>query len=349
MQCAWEATGFGIQLSLANGGAASLLYGTLLAGTGSLLIALSLGEMASIDPAVGAQYRWSAKFAPRWPEFWGLFQGWITVFAWLASTSANPSYLAMGIQALAQLNYPEYEPAAWHTTLIMCATVIPAVVVNLWLRRIITPMEWIGAVGHGVFWIVSMATLAATGTRASHSSVWANLTHGVDGGWVSSGVAFGVGMVPATFPLTSFDGIIHMSKDVRNPKKNVPRAMAFSVALNAAMQFVWLVVALYYGFGDSDAIANAPGGLTIVGIYLGATKSKAATSILITFHLIILYISMFNIMASTARLAWAFSRNNGLPFSKFFSHVSSRRQKDKGTLELTKRRYRLVFDNQCGP
>lgn len=27
------------------------------------------------DPTVGAQYRWSARFAQRWPEFWGLMQG----------------------------------------------------------------------------------------------------------------------------------------------------------------------------------------------------------------------------------------------------------------------------------
>jgi hypothetical protein len=28
-----------------------------------------------MDPVVGAQYRWSAAFAPSAPEFWGLFQG----------------------------------------------------------------------------------------------------------------------------------------------------------------------------------------------------------------------------------------------------------------------------------
>ena len=29
----------------------------------------------SSDPMVGAQYRWSANFAPSAPRFWGLLQG----------------------------------------------------------------------------------------------------------------------------------------------------------------------------------------------------------------------------------------------------------------------------------
>ena len=30
------------------------------------------------DPLVGAQYRWSANFAPFAPRFWGLIQGGLT-------------------------------------------------------------------------------------------------------------------------------------------------------------------------------------------------------------------------------------------------------------------------------
>ena len=90
LQAAWEAAGASFQFSLLNGGPASLVYGSLFAGIGSTMIAISLAEMASMyvsavgesarligsrDPVVGAQYRWSAAFAPANPAFWGLFQG----------------------------------------------------------------------------------------------------------------------------------------------------------------------------------------------------------------------------------------------------------------------------------
>jgi choline transport protein len=69
-----------------------MVYGGILAGFGATAVAFSLAEMASMyvlarpffalisylfsrDPTVGAQYRWSARFAPAAPRFWALIQG----------------------------------------------------------------------------------------------------------------------------------------------------------------------------------------------------------------------------------------------------------------------------------
>lgn len=72
LQCSWEAATVTFQLSLANGGPASIAYGSVFSGIGTTLIALSIAEMASMDPTVGAQYRWSAAFAPKYNRFFGL-------------------------------------------------------------------------------------------------------------------------------------------------------------------------------------------------------------------------------------------------------------------------------------
>ncbi|KAL8696781.1 MAG: hypothetical protein Q9201_007479 [Fulgogasparrea decipioides] len=319
LQAAWEASGLAIQFSLLNGGPASLIYGSLLAGCGSCLIALSLAEMASTDPVVGAQYRWSAQFAPTSPRFWGLFQGWMTVFAWITTSAASLAYLAFGAQALIALNNPSYTPQAWHTTLLMCAFIIPPVAANLWFKRIINWMETVGAIGHGAFWVVTMIALGVAGSRSSNTFVWGTLTNDRSG-WTQPGVAFGIGLLPIAFPITSFDGVLHMSKEVKTPKLNVPRAMVFAVVLNSVMQFIWLLVVMHR-FGDPEVVANAPGGMAIVGVYMSATNSKPITTLFVVFQLIILFISLFNIFASVARLTWAFSQNNGLPFSIFFSYV----------------------------
>ncbi|KAK9416764.1 putative Amino acid permease [Seiridium unicorne] len=320
LQACWEAVGLSLQLNLLNGGPASLVYGGLVTSVGSILIALSLAEMASADPVVGAQYRWSAAFAPFAPRFWGLFQGWITVFAWMTSTAASLAYLAQSLLAVIILWYPDLEVAPWQNALVMCAFCVPPLVANLWLKRIIVPMEWIGAVGHGVFWIASIAVLGALGTRSSHSAVWANLTTGVSG-WNQPGVTFGIGILPLAFPTTSFDGVIHMSKEVRDAKRNVPAAMVFSVVMNCVMMFIWLVVTAYY-LGDVGALAQAPLGVALIGVYMSATGSKEATTLLIMCHTFIIYVSLANIFASSARLTWAFSENEGLPFSRYISHVS---------------------------
>lgn len=321
----WEAVGLSLQLNLLNGGTSTLVYGSLLAGVGSCLVALSIAEMASMDPVVGAQYRWSARFAPGGAaaqRFWGLFQGWVTLFGWMTGAATNLAYMAQGVLAIAVLWNPGFEPQAWQTALVMCAFVVPPVAGNLWFRRLVAPMEWCGGVGHAVFWLASMAVLGALGTRGSHASVWAAPPSSRAGWQGRPGVAFGVGLVPISFPSTGFDGVIHMCKETRDARRTIPGAILVAVVLNALMAFVWLVVVSYY-LGDVDALlAGSPMGLAIMGVYLRATGSRAAATVLVLFHVVILYISLYNIYASVARLGWAFSQNKGLPFSDFFVKVS---------------------------
>jgi choline transport protein len=77
LQASWESVALTFQTALYNGGPVALVYGIMIATIGSSAIAASLGEMASIEPTVGAQYRWTARHTPRRldPKFWGLLQG----------------------------------------------------------------------------------------------------------------------------------------------------------------------------------------------------------------------------------------------------------------------------------
>ena len=52
---------------LYNGGPVALVYGMILAISGTLALAASLAEMASMCPIAGAQYHWTAMFSP--PRF----------------------------------------------------------------------------------------------------------------------------------------------------------------------------------------------------------------------------------------------------------------------------------------
>ena len=76
LQASWEAVAISFQSALLNGGPSALVYGMLLSTFGSSAMAATLAEMASINPAVGAQYRWTAMLAPRNcnPRFLGYLQ-----------------------------------------------------------------------------------------------------------------------------------------------------------------------------------------------------------------------------------------------------------------------------------
>lgn len=70
----------------------------------------NLTRLAFSTPVVGAQYRWSALYAPRGfgsPAFWSLLQGWITVFAWMALCAQVCFLEGTVIQGLIALNNPD--------------------------------------------------------------------------------------------------------------------------------------------------------------------------------------------------------------------------------------------------
>ena len=54
----------GFTVGLRNGGPSSLVWGMVFSIIGTMLLALSLAEMASMLPISGAQYHWTAILAP---------------------------------------------------------------------------------------------------------------------------------------------------------------------------------------------------------------------------------------------------------------------------------------------
>jgi len=157
--------------------------------------------MASMDPTIGAQYRWTASFAPKYNRFFGLIQGWITVFAWICSCTSNPALVSNIFIALASFNNLEYVPKRWHTTLIMWAITVFPFLGNLWLRKIINTLEMIGAICHVGFFFASIVTLAVLGKKSTTDYVFHTLTSDVSG-WTNSAVAWGIGLLTITYPLT---------------------------------------------------------------------------------------------------------------------------------------------------
>ncbi|KAF2864925.1 amino acid/polyamine transporter I [Massariosphaeria phaeospora] len=316
LQSGWEGVGLTFQFAWLNGGPAAIVYGAIIAGIGSTLVATALGEMASMDPTVGAQYRWSARFAGKAPEFWGFMQGWITVIAWICNCAAATSISSNTLSGLIIFNNPSYEPKAWHATLFLIALIIVPVLMNLALRRVINYLETLGGILHVIFFVAVVATLTTLAKRSTPEFVFKTLH--TNSGWDNPGVAFSIGMLATAYPISSFDGVLHMIDETKEPRKQVPRAMFFATSSNAIMQFAFCVC-LMFCIGDEEAVSNSI--LPITEVFYSATGSKAASTIMTIMMAGICMISNFNVVASVSRLVWAFARDKGLPFHQYFAYI----------------------------
>jgi choline transport protein len=108
--------------------------------------------------------------------------------------------------------------------------------------------------------------------------------------------------------------------EVKRVRTRVPASIITSTVSNAIMQYAF-AICLLFTIGDIDKVTNTKTGLPLIEVYYLATKSKAATNVLVVATSFVITIAIFNNYASVSRLAWAFARDNGMPFANVFSQV----------------------------
>lgn len=219
----------------------------------------------------------------------------------------------------------------------MLALVALSFVVNVYGIKILPALQMMGGLMHIAFFIAIVIPLLLLARRSTPDFVFTQLLK-TEGGWQSSGVAWCLGMLTVTICFlgesalevrdldgrhltvrtAGFDGAIHMCEEVHRPAQVIPRILVQSIAINGALAFAFLLVLLFC-IGDVQAALQASNPL--MHIFYNATGSiKAATAMqcALTIFGIVSYVA---VAASASRLSWAFARDGGLPFSKYFARV----------------------------
>jgi choline transport protein len=178
----------------------------------------------------------------------------------------------------------------------------------------------VGAVLHIILFFCTIIPLIVLAQRSTNEFVWATTVSDISG-WSNPGVGFCIGLLAPTFVVTGFDGVIHMSDEVKDAPLRVPRSIWITVVVNAVFCWAFSICILYY-LGDYTKVLESPTGLPFIEVLYEATNSKPATNALVVLLLLVCIVGNFSIIASVSRLIWAFARDKGLPYSDFFAYVS---------------------------
>jgi choline transport protein len=115
-----------------------------------------------------------------------------------------------------------------------------------------------------------------------------------------------------------------MSDEIVDAPKKVPWTMVIGVGVDGAVALAMMITILFC-LGPLDGALTAPtNGYPIIEVLYVATKSRAAATVIMSLIICCGVTALFNGLASTTRLTWAFARDHGLPFSGYFSYVSAR-------------------------
>ncbi|KEF50932.1 uncharacterized protein A1O9_13012 [Exophiala aquamarina CBS 119918] len=308
----WESMNSVMTFVLFNGGPQTFAWSILIVYIGAMSQAASIAEMSSLVPIAGAQYHWTNALAPPGVrKFLTWLQGWMTWLGWVAVLAAIVNVTILVLQALIALQHPTYVGESWHTACLMIAMLLFFGAINSvrWTFFIVPWLELAAGVLHVALFILFVVVLLVMGSRNTTDYIFFHRE--VLSGWNNQYISWNLGMLTSVGSFISLDSPVHLAEEVRLPKKAVPRAVFWGLAMNGAMAYA-MVICLLSAMGRLDEeLAYAPYPAAVV--LMRVTNSTAATTAMISGIFIISACSALGCVASVSRLTWAWARDGGLP------------------------------------
>ena len=225
------------------------------------------------------------------------------------------SQLIVGIISLYD---PTYELQPWHQFLLYLGYTLIMALINAFGNSLLpyinkAAISW----SFAGFVIISITVLACgSGDYNSADFVFTNFQNVT--GW-PDGIAWLLGLLQGTLSLTGFDATAHMVEEIPNAAIEAPKILIYCVLIGMFTGFIFLMCLLFVA-GDVDKVINSSAG-PLGYIFYNATGSKAGTVCLLIFPLVCLLFAGISIMTTSSRMTYAFARDGGLPFSRFFRRV----------------------------
>ncbi|KAJ5236823.1 hypothetical protein N7489_006914 [Penicillium chrysogenum] len=120
--------------------------------------------------------------------------------------------------------------------------------------------------------------------------------------------------------MTDYDGTTHMSEETHDAAVRGPIAIQTAVLVSGALGWL-LTVSMCFCLTDFEGILTSPTGLPAAQIFLNAGGKRGGT-IMWAFAILVQFFTGCSAMLADTRMAYAFARDDALPFSKFLSKVN---------------------------
>ncbi|VUC23540.1 unnamed protein product [Clonostachys rosea] len=304
---------------VAVGGPSCVSMGLVIMLVANICIGITLSELMSAMPNAGAQYFWVMQLAPRrLVRFSAYFTGLCNVVGSCCCGAANSMAATSMILGCVKLYLDNVNFAAWQIFLIAVALNTSLVVFNL-REEVLSRLATIGlyiSVCCCIAIIAAVPSIAKDHTTASYIFTSTENTSG----WSSAGMAFLVGLINSNWAFGALDSATHLAEETPNPSRSGPKAIMATVGVGFVTAFP-LTCALMYSLSDYDRVINSATGSPLLELFYLVTNSKAAAVGMMVLVVVPYILCMINIQTYQTRIIWAFSRDNGLPLSRWLSVV----------------------------
>lgn len=322
--------------ALSAGGPFSATIGWLIGGIFSVIVACSMGQIASAYPTAGGLYHWSSILGGRG---WGWLTAWVNLIALIfviASVDVGVYQLfrSMFLGGILGVDVSAWVPTPiafgvsldLHQTCAVFLIVVSQALLNHFGVRQTTMLTDFSGYLIFVVAISLAATMFVFGATHDFSRIliFTNNTGYPGGDFYPHArtpfVAFLVGLLYPLYTITGFDASAHIAEETLSARTAVPRAMLHSVIWSVIFGFI-MAVSFVVAVPDLAAAAKeGPGSWFTLFNHL--PMPHILRDFLVVSLVITNYLCALAAVTSTSRMVYAFARDHGLPFSNALKSVN---------------------------
>ena len=279
---------------------------------GQFLVALNFAEMSSHYPVAGSVFQWTKYMSSR---TYSWFTGWIYLFAGILTVTAVVATLPLAlIPALNGLGWHSLNGASLNTQLVVALiTLVVIAILNIYGVRLVAVINNTGV----IFEILGMFVFALI-LLAFHNHQGFHVVTNSAGLHVGP-ASFLAAMFMSLFVIYGFDTAATLAEETKDPRRQAPKAVLYSVIGAFIIGGVFLL-------GTLVAIPNLHTATSGLGWNPAQVITANFPSAFATLYLFVVSAAIFvcclSIMAATIRLCFGMSRDNQLPGSRYLSRVS---------------------------
>ena len=314
-------------LAMDAGGPIAISIGWPVVGVFVLCVAMAMAEVCSVYPTAGGLYFWTGRLARRNKRVWAWYVGWFNFLGEVAVTAAIDYGAAVTWMALLNL--------VFGTSVSLGSTFVAFLVIialhgllNTFGVDLVKLLSNVSAWWHlagvavivGILWIVP----------SHHQSLSWTFTHFVnETGFKGQGGLFGlpiyaflVGLLMAQYTYTGYDASAHIAEETHQASVEAPKGIVRSVWVSILAGWI-LLVSVTAAIQNYSAERTSATGLPPAQIFIDAAGKNLGILMLFIAAVAQFFCGMASVTANS-RMSYAFSRDNAIPGSRWWSQVNPR-------------------------
>ncbi|KAI8055589.1 amino acid/polyamine transporter I [Gilbertella persicaria] len=311
--------------AMTSSGSMGVIWGWLITGTFTMIVALSLAEICSSAPTTGGLYYWTSRLATAsWMPLACWVVGWCNWIGLCFGISSVDLGLAQFIASVVSVWRPESEPLSVYT---QYGIFVGILIIHGFINSV--AVKWNGVMNQGSFFanmlgilFIVIVGLALTKPLATGEFVFTQFYNG--SGFSSNGYAFLLVILQSQYTLSGYDSAAHMAEETKNSQVGSPFGILVSVAANAVSGFIFLI-AVNFMVNDFDRQILSENAIQpqMVQVFYDGVGS-AWTMVFLIFIMISTFTCGSALTLGSSRMVYAFARDGAMPFSKFLHSLNKK-------------------------